>query len=41
MKSLVLKRPIRSFRTALFYWYLKRITISHNPAIYAWLWWNW
>lgn len=33
------KIPKRSFRIAMRYWRPKRLTIN-DPAIYAWLWWN-
>lgn len=35
-----LKRPIRTFKMALRYWYPKRLTMKYNPRIHAWLWWN-
>lgn len=37
---MVLAKPIRSLRIALRYWLPKRLTLKSNPAIYAWLWWN-
>lgn len=35
---MVLKRPIRSFRIAMRYWYPKRLTLGVCPRIHAWLW---
>ena len=37
---MVLKKPTRSLRMALKYWWPKRLTLKHNPRIHAWLWWN-
>jgi hypothetical protein len=37
---MVLKRPIRTLRMALRYLTPTRLTLPHNPPIYAWLWWN-
>ena len=34
------KRPLRNFRTALIYWFPKRLTMNHNLRVHAWLWWN-
>jgi hypothetical protein len=46
MKWFVLKKPRRSLRMALHYWFPHKLTLTHNSdgtprqAIYAWLWWN-
>jgi hypothetical protein len=36
----VLKKPIRSFKSALRYLIPERLTLETNPRIHAWLWWN-
>lgn len=35
-----LKKPNRSFRMAMRYILPRRLTLTTNPAVYAWLWWN-
>lgn len=35
-----LAKPIRPLRIALQYWRPYRLTLSHNPHVHAWLWWN-
>ena len=45
---MVLKRPIRSLRVALRYWYPTRLTLGpyvflgmeYKAHCWAWLWWN-
>jgi hypothetical protein len=38
--KMAMAKPIRSLKSALRYWYPKRLTLEHNPRIHAWLWWN-
>lgn len=38
--GIVWKRPVRRLRVVLRYWWPRRLTMEHNPPIYAWLWWN-
>jgi len=44
---MVLKKPIRSFKEAMYYWRPKWLNVPKNPRqfgyttpAYAWLWWN-
>jgi len=37
---IVLRKPIRPFKLVLRYWWPRRLTMIHNPRIYAWLWWS-
>jgi len=40
MRKPKLKKPIRSIRIALKYWWPRRLTLKDNPRVHAWLWWN-
>lgn len=37
---MVFKKPLRTVKQELMHWKPKRLTMIYNPAIYAWLWWN-
>lgn len=37
---MVLKRPLRSWRTAARYWWPRRLTLGREARIHAWFWWN-
>lgn len=40
MQVPVIAKPVRSIKMALRYILPRRLTLRRNPAIYAWLWWN-
>ena len=40
VRTMVLHRPLRSWKQALRYLLPYRLTLPHNPRIHAWLWWN-
>ena len=37
---IVFKKPYRTFKMAMRYWYPRRLTLKCNPRVHAWLWWN-